>query len=78
MYKNHDCKAPACATCFKYDFPSYEEVMFDTIQTVDADNRDEFNGWFSLEQIVTAAFQLGEITLSQYQNNRIALEKLVF
>lgn len=75
---NHDCKAPACATCLKYDYPLYEEVVFDTHQTLDADNRDGFNGLFTLEQVVTAAFQIGDLSLSEYQNNRIALEKLAF
>lgn len=76
--KIHDCKAPECATCHRYESPIYEDVMRDTLETIDADHRDEWNGQYTLEQINIALYQLGELPLSDYQRNRIALEKLVF
>ena len=55
-----------------------EMIMLDAHETFDADNRDGNNGTISVESVNEAAFAVGEITMPEYQRNRVALEKMIF
>lgn len=55
-----------------------EMIMLDAHETFDADNRDGNNGTISVENVNEAAFAVGEITIAEYQRNRVALEKMIF
>lgn len=54
------------------------DIIQDTHQAVDADKRDGWDGLNTVEEINEAAHFLGEITESEYQRNKVALNKLVF
>jgi len=76
---DHDCKAPSCATCFKFQIAKDEDVMLDAHDTFDADNRDHWSGAVhTVEQVNRASYVLGEQSLVDYERNRIALDKLAF
>lgn len=50
----HDCKAPACETCLEYQTKQAEDIMLDAEETFNADKRDQFNGWYSVEDVEKA------------------------
>lgn len=54
-----------------------EDIMRDTLEAVDADNRIP-TGQYTLEEINEAAHFLGEIPEPAYQRNKVALNKLAF